>query len=335
MIVGGCMASNLFVIAIGASAGGVDALLEIAAALPARFPALVLVTQHVGTYPSILPELMRTRGHLHATHPSDGDPAHPGTIYVAPPDQHLLLQGDRLHLSRGPKENHSRPAVDPMMRSVALACGPRAVGVVLTGQLDDGTVGLKAIKRCGGFAIVQDPATAVEPSMPASALANVEVDLQLRVDQIVPALVRIVTGTRHAAPDSLPGDVVREQEMLEGHDMIANLAAMADPSTLTCPDCGGGLWELKERNPLRYRCHTGHAFTAQSLAHAQEETTDHALWSGVRTLAESELLLRRVAQIARDRGDHAQAEAGERRADRVRERVNALMTMVERREASA
>jgi two-component system chemotaxis response regulator CheB len=329
------MATVHSTIAIGASAGGIDALLEIVAALPPRFPAIVLVTQHVGTYPSILPQLMRARSRLDAVHPSDGDRPQPGTIYVAPPDHHLLLEDDHLHLNRGPKENHSRPAIDPMMRSVALARGPRAVGVVLTGQLDDGTAGLHAIKRCGGIAIVQDPATAVEPSMPASALANVAVDMRLRVEEIAPALERIVAGAPPRSPPIAPDDIRREQQMLEGHDMIANLAAIAEPSTLTCPDCGGGLWELKDDKPLRYRCHTGHAFTVQALAAAQAERTDHVLWSGVRALAETEMLLRRMAHAARAQGDHARAEEGERRADRVRDRVAALMAMVERRDASA
>lgn len=328
------MAKDLHAIAIGASSGGVDALLRIAAALPPRFPAIVLVTQHIGTLPSILPELMRGRGPNHAVHPADGDRPVPGTIYIAPPDQHLLVEQGRIRLYRGPKENYTRPAIDPMFRSVALEYGSRAVGVVLTGQLDDGTAGLKAIKRSGGTAIVQDPATAIEPAMPASALASVEVDLCLRVDEIVPALQRIVAGPAKAAMRA-PDDIKREQKILEGQDMIDNLTAIAEPSTLTCPDCGGGLWELKDDKPLRYRCHTGHAFTAQSLAHAQRETAEHGLWAGVRALQERAMLLERMAGVARAQGDPAQAEAGEREARRAHAQAQDLMRMIEERAGGA
>jgi two-component system, chemotaxis family, protein-glutamate methylesterase/glutaminase len=329
------MVSNLHTIAIGASAGGIDALLQIATALPPQFPAIVLVTQHVGTHPSILPELMRARARMHAVHPHDGERPQPGTIYVAPPDQHLLIEDDHLHLSRGPKENHSRPAIDPMMRSAALARGTRAIGVVLTGQLDDGTAGLKAIKRCGGIAIVQDPATAFEPSMPASALANVDVDLSLRIEEIAPALQRIVARAAQPSPHAAPDDILREQQILQKQDMIANLAAIADPSTFTCPDCGGGLWQMKDDKPLRFRCHTGHVFSVQSPAHAQVERTEHVLRSGVRALAETEMLLRRTARLARAKGDHTQAEVHELHADSLRDRVAALIAVVEKRDGSA
>lgn len=186
------MGQHPYAIAIGASAGGVDALLQLASALPERFPALVFVTQHIGNLPSVLPELLRARGPNPSIHPADGDPPVPGTIYVAPPDRHMLLQEGRIRLSRGPKENYCRPAIDPMFRSIALAMRARAIGIVLTGLLGDGTAGLQAIKQCGGTAIVQDPATARAPAMPRSALGNVDVDLCLRLDGIVPALTRMI-----------------------------------------------------------------------------------------------------------------------------------------------
>lgn len=306
-------------------------MLQIASALPAGFPAPVLVTQHIGNLASVLPELMRARGPNRAQHPVDGDPPVPGTIYVAPPDRHMLLQDGRLRLSRGPKENYCRPAIDPMFRSVALSMRARAVGVVLTGQLDDGTAGLKAIKLCGGTAIVQDPATALEPAMPASALANVEVDLRVRLEHIVPALERIVGASARPAPEP-PDTLHHEQLAHEGVDPMGNLAAIAEPSTLSCPDCGGSLWELKDRKPLRYRCHTGHAFTAASLGFAQGESAEHSLWGGVRALQEREYLLRRLARVARAQGDHAQADAGERQADNARARADELVRMIEHTE---
>jgi two-component system, chemotaxis family, protein-glutamate methylesterase/glutaminase len=332
------MESKLFAVAIGASTGGVDALLKIAAALPEHFPALVLVTLHIGTYGSVLPGLLHWRGRNPAKHPYNGERALPGTIYVAPPDQHMLLQGDRIHLSRGPKENLFRPAIDPMFRSVALSRRARSIGVVLTGQLDDGTAGLRAIKDAGGTAIVEDPATALEPSMPQSALDNVEVDWSLPLPQIVPQLTQLVTVAPDAQPTANVEDAAREQQIVEGEETmgnIENLSAIAQPSSLTCPECGGGLWEVNDRKPLRFRCHTGHAFSARSLEHAQSQTAEHALWSSVRTLHEREMLLRRLAAVSRFHGQDAQAQVQEAQADLARERARDLVRMLEGRSSGA
>ncbi|MBT2322324.1 chemotaxis protein CheB [Variovorax paradoxus] len=166
--------SNLIV--IGASVGGVNAMLGLAAALPPDFPAPILFVQHIGAHPSRLPELVSAQGPNPAVAPQDGEVPAAGTIYIAPPDHHMLLEDGAIRLSRGPKEHHARPAIDPLFRSAALCCGRRAVGVILTGALDDGTAGLRAIKQCGGIAVVQDPQDAIEPSMPLSALACVDPD---------------------------------------------------------------------------------------------------------------------------------------------------------------
>lgn len=187
------------VVVIGASAGGVHALLQIAERLPRFFPAPVCIVQHIGSNPSLLPELLRFRGPNPAMHAEDGQRLTAGTLHVAPPDRHMLLEGDRLRLTHGPKENHARPAIDPLFRSAALSHGPAVVGVVLTGQMDDGTAGLKAVKDCGGTVVVQDPASAEAPEMPRSALRNVAVDHCVALDEIPSLLVRLVQGSAHAA----------------------------------------------------------------------------------------------------------------------------------------
>lgn len=180
------------VIVIGASCGGVEALLNLATALPRELPAVVGIVLHVGSLHSILPELLAARGQMPALHPQDGQPIAPGVIYVAPPDWHMTFTADQVRLSRAPRENHTRPAIDPLFRSVALAWRERAIGVVLTGNLDDGTAGLAAIKQCGGTTIVQDPATAVQPSMPASAMENRAVDYCLPLACIPQTLLQLV-----------------------------------------------------------------------------------------------------------------------------------------------
>jgi two-component system, chemotaxis family, protein-glutamate methylesterase/glutaminase len=316
-------------VVIGASSGGVAALLELAAGLPPEFPAIVGVVLHVGALPSILPQLLAARGALPAAHAQHGDPLRAGRIYVAPPDQHMLFTPDGVRLTHGPRENHARPAIDPLFRTTALHWRQRAIGVVLSGQLDDGTAGLKAIADCGGMTVVQDPADAVEPSMPASALASVAVDHRVRVRAMAPLLLEAVGRSPSAAPIDRPERIVREQAIFERRNVMEHLAVLAEPSALTCPDCGGGLWELKDSRPLRYRCHTGHAFTAASLEAAQADTAEHALWSSVRALQERELLLRRLAVVAEATGDHPQAEAGRRAADRVREQTKQLSRLTQ------
>ena len=317
-----------WLVVIGASAGGVGALLELAASLPAAFSAPVCVVLHVGNNHSIMPELLANRGRLRAVHARDGDALVPGRIFIAPPDNHLLVEDGRLRLTRGPRENHTRPAVDPLFRSAALSWGARCIGVILTGYLDDGTAGLAAVKLRQGTTVVEDPATAYQPSMPRSALENVEVDFCVPVQEIGPLLARLVA---RPVPEDAPAPdrLVHEVEINMGSDDKDKLAAIAAPSSLTCPDCGGALWELNEQRPLRYRCHTGHAFTARTLEHAQAEAGELALRSSVRALAEREMLVRRMAHVSEATGDLPQAEAGRRHADRLRAQIDALRAFTE------
>lgn len=317
------------VVVIGASAGGVHALLQIAERLPRFFPAPVCIVQHIGSNPSLLPELLRFRGPNPAMHAEDGQRLTAGTLHVAPPDRHMLLKGDRLRLTHGPKENHARPAIDPLFRSAALSHGPAVVGVVLTGQMDDGTAGLKAVKDCGGTVVVQDPASAEAPEMPRSALRNVAVDHCVALGEIPSLLVRLVQGSAQAARAPVPQQLVREVAINRGEATVDNLRTIGTPSSLTCPDCGGSLWEINDRKPLRYRCHTGHAYSAMSLAHAQKDVSEQALWGTVRALREREMLMRRMAAVAAAVGDATQAAAGLAEAERIREQAEGLESYAE------
>jgi two-component system, chemotaxis family, protein-glutamate methylesterase/glutaminase len=325
----GMAASFDHVIVIGASAGGVHALLQISEKLAPSFPAPVCIVQHIGSNPSLLPELLRYRGANPAVHPEDGQRLAAGTLYVAPPDRHMLLDGETVRLTHGPRENHARPAIDPLFRSAALAFRARAIGVVLTGQMDDGSAGLKAIKECGGLAIVQDPATAAEPEMPNNALANVDVDHCVPLEQIGALLTRLVGQSAPDAPPEAPQALAREVAINRGDATVEMLEGIAAPSPLTCPECGGGLWEIKQSKPLRYRCHTGHAYGAVSLARAQKESAEQSLWSTVRGLREREMLLRRMAAIAEATGDASQARAGLAQAERLREQARVLQALTE------
>jgi two-component system chemotaxis response regulator CheB len=304
------------VVVMGASAGGVMAILDLAKRLPADFPTPILLVQHIGTHESRLHQLIAASGPNPSRMPEDGEPLRRGTIYVAPPDRHMLLEEGRVRLSRGPKENHARPAIDPLFRSAALSYGRRAIGVVLTGRLDDGSAGLRAIKDCGGAAVVQDPNDALEPSMPSSALAVVDdvdhvVTLE-RMPSVLQALALQLRGNTVGVPEALRREHAIATHTMGG-DTVEVLKTIGRPSAFTCPDCGGALFELDDGKLLRYRCHTGHGLTLRSLAASQEEVTDTALWTALRSLQEKEAILRRVA----DRVQGADADSATREADQL------------------
>ena len=318
------------IVVVGASLGGVQALQQFATDLPPAFPASVLVVQHIGANPSTLPALLSSAGPNPASHAKDGEPLKHGHIVVAPPDHHLLISAGKLKLSRGPKEHFSRPAVDILFRSAAIECGPRAIGVVLTGTLDDGTAGLRAIKQCGGIGIVQDPASAFAPSMPASALQNVQVDFCLPLEQIAKKLLSLVSEKvrRGSVP---PRELVREQSPWTGTvNAMKDLAAMGTPSPLTCPECGGGLWEINQARPPRFRCHTGHGYSLKTLQHAMHGTTEGLLWAAERALQADAVISHRMAEELRRTNDSAGADedahatAHERKANQLRRLIEEL-----------
>jgi two-component system chemotaxis response regulator CheB len=180
------------IITIGASAGGWEALQELIHYLPEDLPAAIFIAMHMPPYSaSVVPDLLTRRGPFPALHPKKGEVIRAGRIFVAPPDHHLLVHRNFVRTVQGPKENKARPAIDPLFRSAAVAYGPRAVGVLLSGKLDDGSAGLRAIKRRGGVTIVQDPAEAAYPDMPRNALTHVEIDHCLRVAEMPSLLERL------------------------------------------------------------------------------------------------------------------------------------------------
>ena len=284
-------------IVIGGSAGSVQVLLDLAAGLPVGFPACVLVVLHIGPHRSLLPELMNARGGLQARHPVDGEALQPGVIFVAPPDEHMLVDGLRIRLTRGPKENFARPAIDPLFRTAALEHGARVIGVILSGRLDDGTTGLQMIKQCGGMAVVQDPLDAEQPEMPDSARNHVDVDRTVTSAVLAQVLMSLVGTRKTISPPAVPSKIALDQAVScgEGNPM-EHLQALGRPSHFACPECAGVLFEIDEARPRRYRCHTGHGFTLRSLAFAQDIGTDEALWGAMRALQEREALLRTLAQ---------------------------------------
>jgi two-component system, chemotaxis family, protein-glutamate methylesterase/glutaminase len=291
------------IIVIGASAGGVEALQRIASALPGDLQAAVFVVVHVtAEATSALPAILGRAGPLRAHHAISGEPIVYSRIYVAPPDLHLVLRDGKVRVVHGPRENRSRPAVDPLFRSAAVTYGPRVVGVVLSGALDDGTAGLMAIKAQGGIAVVQDPDDALIPGMPRNALEYVRVDYSVPVAEIGPLLVRLTRqGTAKTPPPSHRLATESGMATLEPAVMEDDQKYDAVPSAFTCPECHGTLWELVDGDLLRYRCRVGHSYSADSMLVEQAQSTERALWAALRSLEEKAALARRLEENARSR----------------------------------
>lgn len=281
------------VIAIGASAGGVEALGQLAAGLPQELPASILIVMHVlATSRSMLPKILERAGSLPASSARHGEQLARGHIYVAPPDHHLLAVDDRLMLSRGPRENGHRPALDPLFRSVARAFGQRAMGIVLSGTLDDGTAGLSMIRERGGATIAQDPDDALYAGMPRSAIENGAAEHVARISEMADLVCRLVDtpiAARETSPE-VPGHSLDIAERGDARD--------GELSGLTCPECGGAIWEHQEGEIVRFKCHVGHAYSPESMQTEQGRALEAALWSALRSLEEREDLFRRMARRA-------------------------------------
>jgi two-component system chemotaxis response regulator CheB len=289
----------------------VEALSNLVRGLPGDLPAAVFVVLHVSAHGrSVMPRILSRAGALPAAHARDGERIEPGRIYVAPPDHHVLVKRGHIRVARGPRENGARPAVDPLFRTAARFYGPRVIGVVLSGALDDGTAGLQAIKRRGGIAVVQDPEDALYPGMPRSAMEQVDIDHVLSMAEMPALLARLA---REPAAEARAAEVSSEMEietdMAELElDAVQRHERPGAPAGFGCPECGGALWDLREGEMLRFRCRVGHAWSAGTLLAAQSDSLEVALWTALRALEESAALSQRVVERLRKRGSDGAAE---------------------------
>lgn len=303
------------IIVIGGSAGSFSPLRQIVADLPADLPASVFIANHVPTNsPGYLSEVLKMRSRVRVTRALDGQPIEHGCVYVAVPDRHLLVIDGTVRLGNGPRENMTRPAIDPLFRSAALSYGPRVVGVILSGMLNDGASGLGVIKACGGTAIVQNPLDADSVDMPQSALEVVDPDHVVPASQLGALLTRMAleeAGERRKCPENLQLEV----DIAAGGEVGAEiLRTIADPSALSCPDCAGVLSEVRAQRPLRYRCQIGHGYTAEILDGRAKEV-DEALRIALRVMEERVTLVTRMAADARQTGRYAVADLYEARTE--------------------
>jgi len=321
--------SNRDIVVIGGSSGATAPLKTLLGALEPDFDAAVLVVIHIPLHSlGMLATVASAAGRLPVHAAADGMPIERGHVYLAVPDRHLIVADGRLHLGTGPRENMARPAIDPLFRSAAMRYGPRVVGVLLSGLLNDGASGLEAIKRCGGVVMVQHPADAAADEMPRGAMSAVEVDLAVpaaRMGEVLSGLVREPAGP--AVP--VPPDIRLEVDIAAGERMDSEvLERIARPAALTCPDCGAALSLVEGSKPLRFRCQLGHAYTAGALATQQEGAVGEALRVALRIIEERAKLVTRMAADAHSTGRRSIAEMYDERAREYRSYAETIRAAV-------
>jgi two-component system chemotaxis response regulator CheB len=321
------------IIVIGASAGGFEAIRQLVAALPAALDAAIFIVWHMAPeVTGLLPQVLNQQHTLLASNAIDNEQIKFNHIYVAPPDKHLLLEKGLVRVTRGPKENRFRPAVDPLFRSAAESYGARVIGIILSGALDDGTAGLWTIKSRGGIAIVQEPAEALVSSMPESALAAVAVDYRVPIADMATLLAQLTTETVTEPSETNMEEqrktVIETRIAAQSPALRQGVLTLGALTPYTCPDCHGVLLAIADGDIIRYRCHTGHAHSADSLLATITEQIEETLWSAIRGVEESILLLNNLGDHYADRNQpklaalyFKKAQEAESRAEIVRQTV--------------
>jgi len=314
-------------IVVGASAGGLKALIALIQQLPGDFPAPVLIVQHISADASgdVLLDALNKHGKLNCLHAVNGEPVKAGHIYLAPSDHHLLVEKDgHLHVTKGAQENRSRPGIDPLFRSAAVAFGNRVTGIILTGYLDDGTSGLIAIQRCGGTCMVQDPNEADYPDMPKNALNQLKVDYCVPIAEMGSILSKLV-ARKPSKQKAIPEDIKREAIIAERVlSDLASVNSLGEQVPFNCPGCGGVLWKMAKGSQLRYRCHTGHAYTAEALLAEQTKKIEETMWTALRMFEERKNLLTTFAKSQRG----AQARSADERAKLSQVHIDRIRTFL-------
>jgi two-component system, chemotaxis family, protein-glutamate methylesterase/glutaminase len=317
-----------WVVVVGTSSGGNEALESLVAGLPQEIPASIIIVRHLAPEASAGYIVRRLKHHcsLPCAEAKDGEPLQAGKIYMAPADRHTLVDETKLWVIRGARENRWRPAVDPLFRSAAVSYRNKVVGVVLTGYLDDGAAGLIAIKRCGGTCVVQDPNDATFPDMPRNALTSVSVDYTLPVAEMGPLIAELVNRRPEDPAPGIPKDLLTEDRIVKrGVTQAEVVDEIGDRSILTCPDCGGVLWQVGNGEFTRFRCHTGHSYTLSSLLSGQSTELEETIWRAMRMFEERRNLLKKMASTM----GHLVAQSMVERAKQDEVHITRLRTLLD------
>lgn len=294
-----------FIIVVGTSAGGLNALIELVSQFEKGMDAAVFIVMHLSrsSISDFLIHKLQPNTSLQCELPKDDSLINKGHIYIAAPNQHLLVKKNKILLGQGPEENRWRPSIDVLFRSAAAAYSTRAIGIILTGMLDDGTTGMLAIKRSGGTIIVQDPNEAEYPDMPLSVINNMEVDHCTALSK----MGKVVSSITKTNPKEMeaPADVIIESEIAERVVVdYDNVKKLGEKSIFACPDCGGGLWYIsKKEDPVhRYRCHIGHSYSEKDLVFKQGEILESTMWTALRIMEERRNLLKKMEKDNYEKG---------------------------------
>lgn len=319
------------IVVIGASAGGVEALQRLFRSLPSDLPAAFLVVLHIPPYvPSVLDKVLSLETSMPVIAVVEDQPLHASTVYVASADHHLMLGDEGLRVTRGPKECRSRPSIDVLFRSASVSYESRVIGVVLTGFLDDGTAGLWAIKDRNGIAMVQSPSEAAHDSMPKSAITHVETDFVGTLTELATEITNQVLAPI-ALEDAQPKNerhVIENGISINGNGLSAGVMTLGEISNFTCPDCHGALVQISEGSILRFRCHTGHAFSIKTLIAEVNAAIDSGLWDTLRAVEGRIMLLRQMGDLAEKEGKSESAERCRTQAKKAESRLKPLRELV-------
>lgn len=319
-------------IIIGASAGGIRAVSTVVAGFPNNIDAAVLIVLHVSKNSNAhnIAEILQRNTPLKCRVAVHGLTIEKSNIYIAPPDYHLMIDGPVMHLNQGPYENRYRPSIDVLFRSAAVHYANKVIGIIMTGMLDDGTSGMYAVKTCGGRCIIQNPLEAEFPDMPQSVLNKVQVDYiadLADIPVIVEDLIKKPLPLKVEIPQELKLEAEITQRLMSNID---DLKKIADRSDFVCPDCGGGLWEIKNDPLHRYRCHTGHVYSEKILQELQDHRIEESIWVSIRMLEEKQNMLRLALgrNTLKSNNDNAASTSFNRRIEDTGEHIRRLKTLL-------
>lgn len=330
--------SPKFIVVAGTSAGGLPALKQLVGSLSIDTDVAYIIVMHLSSNPvsNVLHEGIQKQTKLTVRIAEDGMPIEKNHVYIAPHNTHLIVKKGLLKLGYGPRENRWRPSIDALFRSAAVAYNAHTIGIVLTGLLNDGVSGLKAIQRCGGTTMIQDPDEAAFPDMPMNVLEQMDVDHNVRIAAMNDIIQQVIQRDIPAVtpPESLQLEAQISEKTAIGSDVVGKLGPQ---TTLACPDCGGSLWEVRDENVTHYRCHIGHSYTEQDLLLKQSESLEMALWIAVRITEEKRNLLAKLREQATNRGFLKSAAGYNESENELRRTVDALKQLLyqlERRESN-
>lgn len=293
--------SDCNIVVVGGSAGALDPLRTLLGSLPADFDGAVFVVIHRAPDPhSTLSKILDRAGPLRAAPAGDREPIRHGHVYVAPPDRHLTLEKGMVRVQPGPRENRHRPAIDPLFRTAARVYGDRVIAVLVSGFMDDGAAGLLAVRASGGFAIVQDPEEATARQMPDSALKYAGADRVLAAAEIGPEIVTYFSRRARGGMTKPKAKKSKRESVFANLHAATPDESVGKPSTFSCPECGGVLWELKDDKLVRFRCRVGHAYTINNLGEEQDRAVEASLWAAMRALEEKAALEKRLSESMTD-----------------------------------